>query len=144
MLKLVAVGKIKNAALAEICADFSARLKRYGGIEIVELKDSTIPREGERILEALKNFRGRVYVMSQEGKSFTSEEFSKKIEDDEMYGGSAFVVGSAFGLSEAVKTRADILMSMSEMTFTHEFARAILLEQIYRAKSISAKTGYHH
>ena len=82
--------------------------------------------------------------MSEEGKLFSSREFSKKLEDDELVGGSAFVIGSAYGLSDKVRARADVLMSMSPMTFTHEFARAILLEQIYRAKTITAKTGYHH
>lgn len=144
MLKLVTVGKMKNRALAEICADFADRLKRFGGIEIIELKDSTVEKEGERIIEALKNFRGRVYIMSEEGKSFSSRDFSKRLEDDELSGGSAFVIGSAYGLSAAAKNRADVLMSMSPMTFTHEFERAILVEQIYRAKTITAKTGYHH
>ena len=92
----------------------------------------------------MKNFRGRVYIMSEEGKSFSSRDFSKRLEDDELSGGSAFVIGSAYGLSAAAKNRADVLMSMSPMTFTHEFARAILVEQIYRAKTITAKTGYHH
>ena len=64
--------------------------------------------------------------------------------DDELVGGSAFAIGSAYGLSDKVRARADVLMSMSPMTFTHEFARAVLLEQIYRAKTITAKTGYHH
>ena len=144
MLKLVVVGKVKNRALAEICADFADRLKRFGGIEIAELKDSTPERECEKILESLKNFRGKVYVMSEEGKTFTSRGFSKRLEDDELAGGSAFVIGSAYGLADEVKKRADVLMSMSPMTFTHEFARATLLEQIYRAKTITAKTGYHH
>ncbi len=144
MLKLITVGKVKNRAIAEICDDFSGRLRRFGGIEIVELKDSTPEKEGEKMLESLKNFKGRVYVMSEEGKMFTSREFSQKLEQDELVGASAFVIGSAYGLSDAIKKRADILMAMSPMTFTHEFARAILLEQIYRAKTISAKTGYHH
>ena len=144
MLKLITVGKMKNRTLAEICADFAGRLDRFGGIEIVELKDSDIEREAEKMLESLKNFRGRVYVMSEEGKLFSSREFSKKLEGDELVGGSAFVIGSAYGLSDKMRARADVLMSMSPMTFTHEFARAILLEQIYRAKTITAKTGYHH
>ncbi len=144
MLKLITVGKMKNRALAEICADFTDRLRRFGGIEIIEIKDSTPEKEGERIVESLKNFRGRVYVMSEEGRTFTSNDFSKKLEQDELVGSSAFVIGGPYGLSAEAKERADTLMSMSPMTFTHEFARAILLEQIYRAKTISAKTGYHH
>ena len=78
MLKLITVGKMKNRALAEICADFTDRLKRFGGLEIVELKDSTPEKEGERIIESLKNFKGRVYVMSEEGRTFSSKEFYDK------------------------------------------------------------------
>jgi len=144
MLKLVAIGKLKSRPLAELCADYSDRLRRFGGIEIAELKDSDLEKESEKIIENLKNFRGRVYVMGEEGKTFTSREFSKRLEADELSGGSAFVIGSAYGLSDAAKARADTLMSLSPMTFTHEFARAVLLEQIYRAKTITAKTGYHH
>ena len=127
-----------------MCDDYASRLKHFGGIEIVELKNSDAQKEGEKMLENLKGFRGKVYVMSEEGKTFTSREFSKRLEDDLMSGGSAFVIGGAYGLSDEAKERADVLMSMSPMTFTHEFARAILLEQIYRAKTITANTGYHH
>ncbi len=144
MIKLVAVGKMKNRFLASLCADYAERLGHFGGIEIVEIKDSTPEREGEKILDALKGFRGRVYAMSEEGKQFDSRGFSKRLEEDLLSGGSAFAVGGPYGLSADVKGRADVLMSMSNMTFTHEFARAILLEQIYRAKTISANTGYHH
>ena len=87
MLKLVTVGKMKNRALAEICADFAGRLNRFGGIETVELKDSDIEREAEKMLESLRNFRGRVYVMSEEGKLFSSREFTKNLEDDKLVGG---------------------------------------------------------
>ena len=66
------------------------------------------------------------------------------LEADLMNGSSAFVIGGPYGLSDRVKKRADKLISLSPMTFTHEFARAILIEQIYRAKTISANTGYHH
>jgi len=144
MTKLIVVGKMKNRALESLCQDYADRLKHFGGIEILELKDSNPEKEGEKIIEVLKNFRGKVYIMSEEGKTFTSREFSKKLENDLLAGGSAFVIGSAYGLSDAAKARADILMSMSPMTFTHEFARTILLEQIYRAKTISANIGYHH
>lgn len=96
------------------------------------------------MLDALKNFRGRVYVLSEEGKMFSSVELSKMLEADLMRGASAFVIGGPFGLDDKIRKRADIVMSLSPMTFTHEFARAIIAEQLYRAKTITAKTGYHH
>ncbi len=144
MIKLIVVGKMKNRALAELCEDYKSRISRYCPIEICELKDSTPQKEGEKMLESLEKFKGKVYVMSEEGLLLNSVKFSKSIESDLQYGGSAFVIGSAYGLSEKIKQRADYLISLSPMTFTHEFARAILLEQIYRAKNISANTGYHH
>ena len=125
-LKIIAVGKIKRAELRTLCDEYSKRLSRYGGAEIIEIKDSDAETE------------------AGEGKTATSREFSKMIESDLLRGGSAFVIGGPYGLSDKIKERADVLLSLSPMTFTHEFARAILLEQIYRAKTISANTGYHH
>ncbi len=144
-LKLIVVGKLKNRNLAELCAEYAKRLSHHGGIEIVELKDALSPEaEGLKILDAVKNFKGAVYAMGEEGESISSRGLSKILEADLLRGGSAFIIGGAYGLSGAVKSRANKVLSMSAMTFTHEFARAILLEQLYRAKTISAGTGYHH
>lgn len=144
MIKVLVVGKMKNKALSELCKDYSLRLSRFDKLELVELKDSTLPKEAERMLEIISAFKGKIYVLSEEGKTFSSQNFSKNLESDLMQGGSLFVIGSAYGLDERVKKSAHTLMSISPMTFTHEWARAILLEQLYRAKTISAGTGYHH
>lgn len=144
MLKLIVVGKIKNCSISALCADYEGRLRHFGGIDIVEIKDSDPQREGGKIIEALKGFRGKFYAMSEEGRQFDSRGLSERLERDLLSGGSAFAVGGPYGLSDEVKHRADEIISMSKMTFTHEFARAILLEQIYRAKTISANIGYHH
>ena len=108
------------------------------------IKDSTVQRESERMLELISSSKLRTYVLSEEGKLFSSRDFSKIIERDLMLGGSMFVIGGAYGMSEDVKRAAHALVSLSPMTFTHEWARAILAEQLYRAKTISADTGYHH
>lgn len=144
MLKVIVVGKMKNRAMAELCADYICRLEKFCKIDLVEVKDSDIQKEGEKILNALKTFKGKVYALGEEGKTNTSIGLSKILEKDLLSGGSAFIIGGAYGLSAEVKKCADAVLSLSEMTFTHEFARAILLEQLYRAKNISAKTGYHH
>lgn len=135
---------MKNRALAELCADYFSRIKHFCNFECVEIKDSTPASEADKMLDALKNFRGRVYVLSEEGKMFSSVELSKMLEADLMRGASAFVIGGPFGLDDKIRKRADVVMSLSPMTFTHEFARAIIAEQLYRAKTITAKTGYHH
>ena len=144
MIKLIAVGKMKNKALAELCNDYFSRIKHFDNFEFVEIKDSTIETEADKMLDALKNFKGRVYAMSEEGKMQTSVALSKMLENDLLSGGSAFIIGSAYGLSDKIRQRAHATISLSPMTFTHEFARAILAEQLYRAKTITAKTGYHH
>ena len=133
-LKIIAVGKIKRAELRALCDEYLKRLSRYGGAET----------EAGNMLGKLANFKGRIYALAEEGKTATSREFSKMIESDLLRGGSAFVIGGPYGLSDKIKEKADVLLSLSPMTFTHEFARTILLEQIYRAKTISANTGYHH
>ncbi|MBS1485924.1 MAG: 23S rRNA (pseudouridine(1915)-N(3))-methyltransferase RlmH [Opitutales bacterium] len=144
MIKLVAVGKMKNRALDSLCNDYFERLSRYDKFELVLIKDSTVQRESERMLELISSSKLRTYVLSEEGKLFSSRDFSKIIERDLMLGGSMFVIGGAYGMSEDVKRAAHALVSLSPMTFTHEWARAILAEQLYRAKTISADTGYHH
>ncbi len=141
-LKIIAVGKMKNKALAHLCGDYLERLSHYCRAEIAEIGDSDPEREGERMLAHLKNFKGKVYAAGEEGRLRTSREFARLLEGDA--GDCAFLVGGAYGLSAEVKARADEVISLSPMTFTHEFARAILLEQLYRAKNISANTGYHH
>lgn len=144
MIKVIAVGKMKNKDLQSLCADYFSRLSHFCRFEMTELKDSTLQAESSKMLEALAGFRGKVYALGEEGNMYTSVKFSKKISDDEARGGSAFVIGSAYGLAPEVKARADEILALSPMTFTHEFARAILAEQLYRARTIIANTGYHH
>jgi 23S rRNA (pseudouridine1915-N3)-methyltransferase len=141
---IIAVGKMKNRALSTLCDDFSKRLKRSGNFELIELKDGDVESEGQRILEALtKRGDARIYVMAEEGKTRTSKKLS-----DELYAlqgrPAVFIVGGAYGLSDAVKQRADVLFALSPLTFTHEIARMLLCEQLYRAVSIQNGSKYHH
>ena len=70
---IIAIGRMKNQSLSELCDDFSKRLKRSGNFELLELKDGDIESEGERILEALGKRKGaRVYAMAEEGNTRTS------------------------------------------------------------------------
>ena len=101
----------------------------------------------QKILDwAMNNKLKTCYTTSNAGSKYFEDysDFSKIIERDLMLGGSMFVIGGAYGMSEDVKRAAHALVSLSPMTFTHEWARAILAEQLYRAKTISADTGYHH
>jgi len=141
---LLAIGKLKNRHLRALCEDYAQRLSRMGRLELVELRDAGAETEGRRLLEAIDARRAAaVWALSEEGETMPSETLAHRIQQQrgaEM----AFVIGGPFGLSDVVKQRADWLFSLSPMTFTHEMARCLLLEQLYRAASINAGAKYHH
>jgi 23S rRNA (pseudouridine1915-N3)-methyltransferase len=141
---IIAVGKMKNRSLGALCDDFSKRLRRQGNFELIELKDGDVESEGQRILEALiKRSDARIYAMAEEGRTLTSQKLASEL--CALQGSPAvFIVGGAYGLSEAVKQRADALFALSPLTFTHEIARMLLCEQLYRAVSIQNGSKYHH
>ncbi|MFU8849201.1 MAG: 23S rRNA (pseudouridine(1915)-N(3))-methyltransferase RlmH [Opitutales bacterium] len=141
---VIAIGKMKNRHLAALCADFAKRLQRQGRFEMIELKDGDVATEGQRILEALDKRPGaRVYVLAEEGARRSSAAMAQELQG--LQGQPAiFIIGGAYGLSEAVKARADLLLALSPMTFTHEIARMLLCEQLYRTVSIQTGSKYHH
>lgn len=130
------------------------RLTPYASVSILELnpieiKDENLTAkilldEGEKILS---NIKPQDYVITMEikGKQFSSEEFAQKIEEITNDGTQeiVFVIGSSCGLGKNVSDRANLKMSMSKMTFLHQFARLILVEQIYRAFKIIKGETYH-
>ena len=141
---VIAIGKMKNRSLAMLCDDFSQRLKRQGNFELIELKDGDVESEGLRILEALaKRSDARIYAMAEEGMTRTSQRLA-----DELYAlqgrPAIFILGGAYGLSDKVKARADALFALSPLTFTHEIARMLVCEQLYRAVAIQTGSKYHH
>lgn len=141
---VIAIGKMKNRHLAAVCEDFARRLQRQGRFEIIELKDGDVLSESQRILEALDKRAGaRVYVLTEEGATHSSAGLAQVLEV--LRGQPAiFIIGGAYGLSEGVKARADLLLALSPMTFTHEISRMLLCEQLYRAVSIQTGSKYHH
>ena len=111
---------------------------------MVELKDGTVENEGQRILETIEKRReAKLYALAEEGKGMESRAFSKELTALEGRP-IIFVIGGAYGLARVVKARADVLLSLSPMTFTHEMARYILSEQLFRADAIRRGSGYHH
>lgn len=141
---LIVIGRMKNRPLADLCADFSKRLKRSGNFELIELKDGDIESEGQRVIEALdKRRNSRIYAMAEEGKTRSSAKLARELFD--LQGQQAiFIIGGAYGLSPRVKERADQLLALSPLTFTHEIARMLVCEQLYRAVSINLGSKYHH
>ena len=142
LIKIITVGRIKDRGLQSKIAEFSKWISRYAKLEVVELRDSNIEQEGEGILKSLAKDKAYVFALSEEGGEFTSKEFSAKLNgiDQKM----VFIIGGPLGLSPMVKERADSLLSLSKMTFTHEMARLFLLEQIYRAIDIAKGGKYHN
>ena len=153
-IKIIALGKIKEKFLKEGIDEFLKRLTPYASVEILELspieiKDENLTQkvldqEGEKILSHIKP-QSFVITMEIKGKMLSSEEFAQKIEDLTNDGVSeiVFVIGSSCGISPNVSARANFKMSMSKMTFLHQFARLILIEQIYRAFKIIKGETYH-
>ena len=135
---------MKNKPLAALTDDFAKRLKRSGNFDLVELKDGDVESEGQRILEALEKRKdARVYAMAEEGSTRASAALAADLLT--LQGRPAvFIIGGAYGLSPAVKSRAHELFALSPLTFTHEIARMLVCEQLYRAVSINSGSKYHH
>ena len=153
-IKIIALGKIKEKFLKDGIDEFLKRLTPYASVEILELspieiKDENLTQkvldqEGDKILAHIKP-QSFVITMEIKGKMLSSEEFAQKIENLTNDGVSEiiFVIGSSCGISPNVSARANFKLSMSKMTFLHQFARLILVEQIYRAFKIIKGETYH-
>lgn len=137
-LRVLSVGKVRKGWIAEGVALYQRRLP---GLEIVELRDSTPEREATAIQAALRPDE-RLVALSEEGESLTSEAFARQLASQE---GArlAFAIGGAEGLSTALKRQAQWRLSLSPLTFPHELARLLLLEQLYRARTILDGGPYH-
>ena len=153
-IKIIALGKIKEKYLQQGIDEFLKRLSPYSQISIVEIapiqiKDENLTskillEEGEKILAQIKPL-DFVITMEINGKTFSSEEFAGQIQKltNDGIGEVVFVIGSSCGIGKNVSARANLKMSLSKMTFLHEFARLILIEQIYRAFKIIKGETYH-
>ena len=153
-IKIIALGKIKDKFLKDGINELKKRLTPYTTFEIVEIqpieiKDTNLTtkildQEGEKILSLIKPI-DYVITMEIKGKQLTSEEFAQKIKDVTNEGLSeiVFVIGSSCGLSKNVSDRANFKLSLSKMTFLHQYARLLLTEQIYRAFKILNNETYH-
>lgn len=154
-LRLICVGRLSEPYLKAGVDDFSARIRRYLPLETVELKEEkggTKPdprylreREGERLLTKIP-LQSHLVALDEGGKQLTSEGLSAFFERHMLNGTAevAWVIGGPYGLAGAVKERAGTILSLSSMTFTHQMARLILLEQVYRALTILRGEPYHN
>ena len=156
-INVICVGKLKEKYLRDAEAEYSKRLTAFCKLNIIEINEFALPdspseaqirqgleKEGKAILEKIGD-TSYVFALCIEGKQRNSPDFSKEIENLAVSGHSniTFIIGGSFGLSDEIKQRANVKLSMSEMTFPHQLARVMLLEQIYRAFQISSGGKYH-
>jgi 23S rRNA (pseudouridine1915-N3)-methyltransferase len=148
---LLWIGKTKSPHLLSLLQNYEGRIRHFCPLEINEIKVDEEPvssrlivKEGRRILAKIQS-EAYVVVLDQEGESFTSEKFSEFIAEkrDHSLKILVFVIGGAFGVCEALKNRANKLLSLSRMTLNHQLARLVLVEQIYRAFTLIHNTPYH-
>lgn len=154
-MTLLTVGKTDKDWVRQGLDIYVSRLKHYvpfSVVEIPELKNVSAmtkaqikEKEGELIL---KNVRpsDEVVLMDERGRQYTSIELAKVLQDKMTYSGKdlVFVIGGAYGFSDAIYKRAESKISLSKMTFSHQMVRAIFAEQIYRAFTIMRGEPYHH
>ena len=138
-LRVVWVGKTNDPQVVKLYSDYVSRIKHFLPLDISEIKDTKggMPAEAGKILSALESTE-RVVGLDPQGKAWNSDQFAKFIQHHINSDARrlTFLIGGHSGLAESVKKRADVLWSLSPLTFTHELTRVILLEQIYRALSI--------
>ena len=154
-ITLLTVGKTDKDWVKQGLDIYVSRLKHYvpfAMTEIPELKNVSAlskeqikTREGELILKNIRNSDDMI-LLDERGKEYSSTDLAKVIQDKITYGGRdiVYVIGGAYGFSEAVYKRADSKLSLSRMTFSHQMVRAIFAEQIYRAFTIMKGEPYHH
>jgi len=135
-IKIYAVGKAKDKNIQCLIGEYEKRLKVFAKVEIIELKDKGISRESEEIAKLIDT---NTYILDESGTNYSSVAFSELINKNDTI---RFVIGGADGITKEAKSKAKLL-SLSNMTFTHEMARLILIEQIYRAIMIINNRSYH-
>lgn len=137
-IKIIAVGKVKKNWIDTGIKEY---LKRLNNLEIIEIKDSNKDQEAHKIISLIKP-NEKLIVLSEEGQLFTSIQLANLIENEHFFS-FVFAIGSAEGISDKLKQSAHQILSLSKMTFPHEIARLLLVEQIYRANTIINNQKYH-
>ena len=144
MIKILCVGKIKEKYLNDFINDYKTRITKYSKIEIIELKDSDINKESEEILKNI-NEKDFNIIMDINGKEIDSIELSNLIDKTftSGYNTITFIIGASNGVTDEVKSKCNLRLSFSKLTFPHGIFRGILLEQIYRSFKILNNESYH-
>ena len=155
-ITLITIGKLKEKYLRDAVEEYAKRLSRYCKLDIIELSpvtlsdnpsqseiDTALLKEAEAIEKRIPD-GSIVTALCVEGKSNTSEQLAEFVEKNTNEGKNmCFIIGSSFGLSDTVKQKSNLKLSLSAMTFPHQLFRVMLLEQIYRAFKINEGSTYH-
>lgn len=156
-INIICVGKLKEDYLKQAIAEYSKRLSKYCNLNFIELQDEKLPnkinnsvieeiknKECNKILENIKK-DSFVFSLDLKGKQYSSEEFSKEIDNISLNFNSSitFIIGGTLGLNDEVLNRSNKLICFSKMTFPHQLIRVFLLEQLFRAFKISHNETYH-
>jgi 23S rRNA (pseudouridine1915-N3)-methyltransferase len=154
-VELLLIGKTKEKFLLHYVNDYEKRIKKYIPFQIrilpslkktgsLSFQEQKV-KEGESILKLLNN-QDYLILLDENGSEYTSPSFAKKMQHlfTNLNKHIVFVVGGAYGLSEDIKQRADLVIALSQMTFPHQLVRIVFLEQLYRAMTIIKGELYHH
>lgn len=156
-ITVICLGKLKEKYLKDAIAEYSKRISAYGKLNIIELAPvklqenpsesqifSALEKEAEEITKKIPS-NSFIIPLCVEGVLKSSEELASKFNEVSLSGKSniVFIIGSSYGLSEALKKQSDLKLSFSKMTFPHQLMRVMLLEQIYRAFQINNNGKYH-
>ncbi len=147
-INIVCVGKLKENFWKEAEQEYLKRLSRFCNLKIIEIEESNqiqiekaLEIEGKDILSQIK---GKTYLLAIKGKELSSEDFAKEIENSKLESSQlTFVIGSSNGVSQEVQKNLPNKISFGKVTYPHNLARVILLEQIYRAFMINTGSKYH-
>ena len=150
MIKIITVGKIKEEFYREAVQEYIKRLSKYTEVSIIEVEDEkttdkivALREEEKRIIKYI-NPKDYIISLAIEGKEFDSVELAKKIDNIyNSYSNITFIIGGSVGLSDEIKSKSNMLLSFSKLTFPHQLFRIILLEQIYRSYKINNNEEYH-
>ena len=155
MIKILTVGKTKEATYSNEMDKYLKRIKKYARVDYVELPDvkgggklsmeDLKEAEASQFLKYIRN-QDTVVLLDEKGKSYSSRSFSTKIESWQANtsGDLIFIIGGAYGFGSELKTRSDQKVSLSEMTLTHQMVRLFFIEQVYRSFTILNGEKYHH
>ncbi|MBC7341890.1 MAG: 23S rRNA (pseudouridine(1915)-N(3))-methyltransferase RlmH [Clostridia bacterium] len=160
-IKIVAVGKLKERYWAEAASEYRKRLRPYAHVSIIEVKDRPLAKRSTSEIDPAqaglvlkqeaqdleKEIGQRDYLvcLTPEGKMYSSEELAEFLRWLESSGQSTLtmVIGGTLGIDPGLKAKAELLLSLSRMTFPHQLSRVMLLEQLYRAFKILRHEPYH-